>query len=218
LDGRDFTVSGIYHAEGTDKIFAYTDYGTAKDFTRIGGPPVFHVLMKDTMDVDALAAKLPFGPAYRKWPTLATYYVQVNTMFMGFIAVIRAIILLVTLFILGNTMNRIVFERMREWGTLRALGTKRRDTLILVVLEGSLLGLVGAAIGVALGFGLSALINLGGGLPFNEGTRILTVELAPNASAVTQNILPVIATAAIAAFFPARRAVLMTPSECLRQL
>ena len=220
LNGRDFTVAAIYRDPGRDKLFAFTDYLTAMDFTLIAEPPVFHVLVKDTGLAEAVAAKLPSGQPRRAWPQLATFYLQVNTMFNGFLAVIRSIILLVTLFILGNTMNRIVFERMREWGTLRALGTQRRSILALVVLEGSFLGLVGSAVGIGLGFGLSELVNLGGGLPFREGAGLALrmIRLAPDLRAVWLNMLPVAATAAIASLFPAGRAVGLTPAECLRQI
>jgi putative ABC transport system permease protein len=219
LNGRDFTVAAIYASAGKDKMFAFTDYDSAVDFTGIAGAPVIHVLAKDIGSTDSIAAGLPKGASYRKWPQLATFFVQVNTMFSGFLAVIRAIILLITLFVLGNTMNRIVFERMREWGTLRALGTTKRDLLVLLVLEGSFLGLVGAALGIALGFALSALINLGPGLPFAlAGQGAIFIKLHPDFSSLWINLVPAVLVAGIASYFPGRRAVALTPSECLRQL
>src|SRR5208283_6194917 len=102
-----------------------TDFDTAKDFTRLDSAPVIHVLTRDIQEAGTVAGRLPRGMAVRTWHDLAVFYVQVNTMFAGFLGVIRAIILLVTMFILTNTMNRIVRERMREWGTLRAVGTKK---------------------------------------------------------------------------------------------
>jgi putative ABC transport system permease protein len=219
LNGRDFKVTAIYSSPGRDKLFAFTDYATALDFTGIAGPPVLHVIMKEPGRADAVISGLPKGLAHRGWKDLATYFNQVNSMFGGFLVVIRSIILLVTLFILGNTMNRIVFERMREWGTLRSLGTSKRGILALVLLEGSFLGLVGSALGIGSGFATSQLINLGGGLPFSEGTGLAKhmIRLAPDLRAVWLNLLPAVATAALASLFPARRAVGMTPAECLRQ-
>ncbi len=218
LAGRDFTVSAIYGSPGRDKIFAYTDYQSARDFTGIDGAPVLHVLLKDIRKVDEVAAGLPKGTACLTWPSLATYYVQVNAMFSGFQNVVRLIILLVTLFILANAMNRLVFERMREWGTLRAMGTKKRSILLLIVLEGCFQGLAGAVIGIGLGFAASFLINLGGGLPYHTGTESLMVRIAPDARAVWLNLIPVVITAGIAAILPGLRAVRITPSECLRQI
>ena len=218
LNGRDFTVSGIYRASGRDKIFAFTDYDIAMSFTSLGAAPVIHVLTKDIREVGAVAARLPPGVVFRTWHDLATYFVQVNTMFGGFLNVIRAIILLVTLFILANSMNRIVRERMREWGTLRAMGTRKSGVLLLVVLEGCSLGIVGSALGVALGSGVSILINQAGGLPFvTDGQRIV-VRILVSGQSVWLNLIPAAMVGALASFLPGLRAVRLTPSECLRQV
>ena len=216
LNGRDFTVAAIYRSAGKDKIFAFTDYATARDFTSLKAAPVLHVIAKNIGDTDALAASIGTGHAVRTWPQLATYFVQVNTMFGGFLGVIRAILLLITLFILANTMNRIVFERMREWGTLRALGTKARDILTLVVLEGALQGFVGAVLGIAAGFAVSLALNLAGGLPYASGGSVLQIKVIPDDQAVWWNLVPVVVVAALAAFLPALRAMRLSPSEALR--
>jgi putative ABC transport system permease protein len=219
LNGRDFTVQGIYRDPGRDKVFAFTDFDTAVDFTGVQGVPVVHVLATDVGVVDSIAAGLPRGLAVRTWHDLATYFVQVNTMFNGFLAVIRAIILLVTLFIMANTMNRIVRERMREWGTLRAMGMKKTSILLLVVLEGGLQGIVGAALGVLLGFGVSELLNVRGGLPvpFASGAQRVVVKLLLSGQSIW-NLVPAGLFAAAASFIPGLRAVRLTPSECLRQI
>jgi putative ABC transport system permease protein len=220
LNGRDFTISGVYRDSGRDKLFAYTDYATAMDFTGISQPPVVHAILSDSGRTDAVLASLPKSLARRGWRDLAPFFIQVNTMFAGFMQVIRAIILLVTLFILGNTMNRIVFERMREWGTLRAIGVPKRRLLSLVLLEGSLLGLAGSVLGIGLGVAASIIVNLCGGLPYRMGAGLplYMITLAPDAGALWLNIVPAVATAALASLFPARRAVGMTPAECLRQI
>jgi putative ABC transport system permease protein len=218
LNGRDFTVEGVYRAPGRDKIFAFTDYDTAVDFTGMSGAGVIHVLARNITDTEGIAAKLPRGLAVRTWHDLATYFVQVNTMFSGFLNVIRAIILLVTLFIMANTMNRIVLERMREWGTLRAMGMKKKSILLLVVLEGCFQGIVGAAIGILLGFGLSLLLNLHGGLPFTVGSQRVMVKLLLSGQSVWWNLVLAGVFAGAASFIPGLRAVRLTPSECLRTI
>jgi putative ABC transport system permease protein len=219
LNGRDFTVQGVYRDPGRDKVFAFTDFDTAVDFTGVQGVPVVHVLATDVGVVDSISAGLPRGLAVRTWHDLATYFVQVNTMFNGFLAVIRAIILLVTLFIMANAMNRIVRERMREWGTLRAMGMKKARILLLVVLEGGLQGIVGAALGVLLGFGVSELLNLRGGLPapFASGAQRVVVKLLLSGQSIW-NLVPAGLFAAAASLIPGLRAVRLTPSECLRQI
>ncbi|MGA2615480.1 MAG: FtsX-like permease family protein [Spirochaetia bacterium] len=218
LNGRDFTVGAIYRSPGRDKIFAFTDYETAADFTGIRGAAVVHVLATGVGAVDSIAARLPPGLAVRTWHDLATYFVQVNTMFSGFLGVIRAIILLVTLFIMANTMNRIVRERMREWGTLRAMGMKKGKVLLLVVLEGCFQGIVGAALGILFGFGVSLLLNLRGGVPFMADGQRVMVKILLSGQSIWWNLIPAGLFAAAASFLPGLRAVRLTPSECLRQI
>ncbi len=218
LNGMDFTVAGVYRRPGMDKMFAFTDYDTAVSFTGIRGAAVVHVIAASLGAVGPIAARAPAGLTVRTWHDLATYFVQVNTMFNGFLGVIRMIILIVTLFIMANTMNRIVRERMREWGTLRAMGTKRGTILLVVVLEGFFQGVVGAALGILLGFGVSSLINMGGGLPFVNAGQHVVVKLAPGIQSVWWNLLPAALFAAAASFLPGLRAVRLSPSECLRQI
>ena len=54
-----------------------------------------------------------------------------------------------------NLMLMAVFERTREMGVLAALGMKGRQVMGLFLLEGSLIGVVGAVIGGGLGLSLS---------------------------------------------------------------
>ena len=64
---------------------------------------------------------------------------------------------------------------MREWGTLRAMGTKKRDILLLVLYEGCLQGLIGAIIGIAAGFAIAGLIDVTGGLTYRNGLQAFAI-------------------------------------------
>lgn len=214
LDGRDFTVAAVYRSPGKDKIFAYTDDESARTFTHLDHAPVLHVIARDANDAPGLAASVS-GHEVRTYLELAPFYGQVQAMFGGFLAVIRTILLLVTLFLLANTMNRIVLERMREWGTLRALGTKARDILALVVLEGALQGFLGAVLGIVAGLTLSLVVNLFGGIPY-VSDEVYSIKVAPDAATIWWNLVPVVATAALASLVPAFKAVKLQPSEALR--
>ena len=217
LEGQDFTISGIFSSPGRDKSFAYTDYPTAEDFIRMQTPPVLMIIARGVTAVAAIAASLPRGVAYRTWKDLAQLYVQVSTILGSFLTVIRAIILLVTLFILANSMNRAVLERMREWGTLRAMGTKKHDILSVILWEGCLQGLLGAAAGIALGFLVSAVIDAAGGLTYHNGAQAYAIMVRPGLDSVWLNLIPAVLTAGLAALLPGIRAVRLTPSECLRE-
>lgn len=217
LEGRDFTVSGIFSSPGLDKSFAYTDYAMASAFIRMPQPPVLIALARNISAVPRIADSLPPGVAHRTWRDLATLYVQVSRILGSFLTVIRVIILLVTLFILANSMNRSVLERMREWGTLRAIGTKKRDVLSLILWEGGLLGLLGALAGTALGFIISWIIDASGGLSYHSGAQSYAIMVRPGLDSVWLSIIPAVLTAGLAALLPGIRAIRLTPSRCLRE-
>jgi putative ABC transport system permease protein len=64
------------------------------------------------------------------------------------------LILLVVLAILTNTLSLNVRERTREFGVLRAIGFGPKHLYLLVVGEAAVLGLAGAALGLALSYPL----------------------------------------------------------------
>ncbi len=54
-----------------------------------------------------------------------------------------------------NTMYTAVIERTKEIGTMKAVGAKNSDILLIFLFESGLLGLVGGAIGIGIGIGLA---------------------------------------------------------------
>ena len=73
---------------------------------------------------------------------------------------ISAIALIVGAIAVANTMLMSVFERTREFGVVRAVGARPRFLFGLVLLESVVLSLIGAAVGVALGFAGAWAVNL----------------------------------------------------------
>lgn len=67
---------------------------------------------------------------------------------------IAAISLLVGGIGIMNTMYTAVIERTREIGTMKAVGAKNSDILMIFLFESGLLGLVGGAIGIGIGIGM----------------------------------------------------------------
>src|SRR5205814_9390082 len=65
---------------------------------------------------------------------------------------VTTIFLVVVLLGIVNAMLMSVLERVREIGTMLAVGMRRRQIVSLFVLEGMVLGALGGAIGVAIGF------------------------------------------------------------------
>jgi len=60
---------------------------------------------------------------------------------------------------IANTMYTAVLERTKEIGVLKALGSRRRDVLLIFVAEAAVIGLAGGLIGILVAVGLGRLGN-----------------------------------------------------------
>ena len=101
----------------------------------------------------ALAAGLP-GHEVDSWTTLHPEIQETIAMKGVFTTILGLIVLMIASIGVLNLMLMAVFERTREMGVLAALGMKGRQIMWLFLLEGALIGVVGAVIGCALGYGL----------------------------------------------------------------
>jgi len=81
---------------------------------------------------------------------------------IAFINLILLIVLLVVAAGILNTLLMGILERTREFGIMLALGTKRRQIILMVALESLILGLTGIAAGYAVGSGLAAYFGVKG--------------------------------------------------------
>jgi putative ABC transport system permease protein len=107
-----------------------------------------------------------------------------------------------------NTLTMGVVERIREIGVLRAIGMTRRQVMRMVVVEATILGIVGAVLGSIAGLAAGALlIQLGSGLGPRGGLPWLPIGIA----GILGLVLP-----ALAAMYPARVAARISIVEALR--
>ena len=67
-----------------------------------------------------------------------------------FMLVINIFVLVVAATVITNAILMNVFEKQREYGTLRAIGMKRREQAFLVLAEGAAQGIAGALLGALL--------------------------------------------------------------------
>ena len=117
---------------------------------------------------------------------------------IALIYVLLALAVLVSLFGVVNTISLTIFERTREIGMLRAIGTSRSQVRRLVRYETIVTVLLGAIVGAVIGLGLGA---AGVQALRGEGLVLSISPLLP----ITVLVLAVL-LAVLAAVFPARRA------------
>ncbi len=124
------------------------------------------------------------------------------TMFVGGIALVS---LLVGGVGIMNIMLVSVAERTREIGIRKAVGARGRDILAQFLIESVMLSVIGGLIGIAIGFSVSRAL----------GNSLGWETVVPTWSVV----LSFLFSAAVGVFFgyyPARKAAMLDPIECLR--
>ncbi|MGC9317393.1 MAG: ABC transporter permease [Armatimonadota bacterium] len=134
--------------------------------------------------------------------TTMTETTQQLTFFVGGIALVSLIVGGVGIM---NIMLVSVTERTREIGIRKAVGARQRDVLAQFLIESVMLSVLGGGIGIAIGFAASR--ALGGTL----GWQTLVPPWA-----VAVSFLFAAAVGVFFGWYPARKAALLDPIECLR--
>jgi putative ABC transport system permease protein len=161
---------------------------------------------------------LPAGFEVKTWHELADFYNNTAALYERQFGVLQAIILVMVLLSVANSVNMTLHERTGEFGIMRALGRTERDVFRLAMLETALLGAIGAALGVAAGAVLAAIISAIGipmpPPPNSESGFIASIRIVPAvlAAALTLGFLATV----LAALLPARRIARIPVVDALR--
>ena len=144
-----------------------------------------------------------------------------------FLAGIAAISLLVAGIGIMNIMIVSLIERTREIGILKALGMKSRTVLLIFLGESVIIGLIGASVGIGLGWGLANIVavlfsgggpfaGVGGGQAAGVGTAGLNIVPVLTPTVLLGALGFGIGVSVIFALYPAWRASKLKPVEALR--
>ncbi|MBI4818949.1 MAG: FtsX-like permease family protein [Deltaproteobacteria bacterium] len=132
------------------------------------------------------------------------------------LSVFALVLLVLSAFAIAQTFFLLVTERRIEIAVLRAMGARQRDVRRLLMLEASMIGGLGGGLGVILGVGASALLNvvLLGVLPEVPFKPASFVSFPPALLAAAGGLGLV--AALVGAAFPAARAAAIDPARALR--
>jgi putative ABC transport system permease protein len=131
---------------------------------------------------------------------------------------VAAVALLVSSLGIANTMLMSVLERRREIGIMKAVGAADWQLQAIFVIEGGLIGLVGAALGLLLAWSISF---PGDGWVRSMVHRDMNIELSGSIFAFPRWIgmtvvLSTVCVTIAAALYPARHAAKVDPVTALR--
>ncbi len=131
------------------------------------------------------------------------------------------IIFAVALVIINNAMVMATLQRVKEIGTMRAVGAQRRFVLVMIFVETVATGLAFGVVGAAAGLGVVKLIGWTGGIAARNDTMYFLFSgpaLVPGIGRASLAVALVIvfAVSLLSAFYPALIAMRVTPLEAMQ--
>ena len=190
-----------------------------------------NVKIADGLDADAMAARinaaLPAEPEMRarSWLDANSEFLFVIQMEKNLVSVLLLFIILVASFSIMSSLLTTVVRKTREIGLLGALGASPRQIAACFCVQGFLIGLIGTATGLALGFGflhvrndvLLAFTKLTGSQETLERFyQFSNVPAHMESSDLIVIIVGTIVISTLAGIFPAWRASKLKPVAALR--
>jgi putative ABC transport system permease protein len=158
--------------------------------------------------------------AIRHWRELAVFYGQVRLLYIGIFGFVGAVLVVIVILSAAIVMTMAVAERTREIGTLRAMGTRPAGILRLFLAEGTALAIAGCTAGMLLALLIRAILNASGIIlpPPPGATHGMPIHVQFFPLAYAAGFLAMIATMAVASYFPARRASRLSIVEALAHI
>jgi putative ABC transport system permease protein len=224
---KEFTVRGIIKGSGAGEILgthvavmdiysAQYVFGRGANFDRID------LITDPSVGVEAVRDKLVerLGPGFEvSRPASRSRDVEyaTATIRQGYL-ISSLVALLVGTFIIFNSLNTAVTQRRREIGTLRAFGVERRYIQLMFLVEASLLGVIGAALGVAGGFYLALVARVSSISPsmYQQVVVPPPPSFSPEYAFISAGLG--LAASLVAAWLPARAASRLDPVLALRNV
>jgi len=219
---RGYRVAGVFEAGmfEYDSSLAYVSIKQAQEFFNMGDAVTgIEVKVADVFAADRIAKAIEgaIGFPYwaRDWMKLNKNLFSALKMEKFMMFVLLALVVVVASFNIVSTLTMIVVEKHREIAILKAMGATGQAVMRIFMLNGLVIGIVGTAIGIPLGYGfcwaIQEFYTLPGDvyylsrIPVNiKIMDVLTVAL----SAITMTFL--------ATIVPCRQAARLDPAEALR--
>jgi len=233
VNGKQFKVAGILEsATGPGGRDGYVHIEDAMEVLRTGELEISEVAvrLKDFGKVEAFTQKLEgllSGEVNKEgkpifevhtWQQLSPFY-NIARMIDMMTIFIQVLLIAVVLISIMNVMIMAVYERIREIGTIAAIGTLPTKILSMFIMEGLCLGVIGAVIGNIIGSAIIFILNVSGWVTFDFGRQkdlVLSPTLDPMNMLMISAI--VIFVSVVASLQPALKASRMEPIKALRHV
>ena len=229
LSQEMFRVSGIYRfiGEEMNSGMAFVRIGKAQEMLAIGSG-VHEIAIKFTSVSYAQDPTLPFWDTYSQHGNEALSWTELMSQLKAILDIttyskyIMGVVLFgVVVFGIINTLFMSLYERMFEFGVLRAVGTRPFGMARVVLFEAGALAVVSIGLGAILGFVLTAVFTrVGINYTGIEMMGVTIQEFIYPVLEVQQFIvypISVFIFTVIAGLYPARHVAKMVPVDAMRR-
>lgn len=176
-----------------------------------------HVKMNDPQAALKYAkiVKNQFGYKTQDWAEANTAILAGDKIRNGMVIIVSFTLLVVAGFGIYNIMNMNVINKMKDIAILKATGFAGNDIVSIFLIQSVIIGVLGALLGITIGFGLSYLLSQ---TPFDVGDMldIKTFPVKFEAKYYGLGMIFGIVTTILAGYFPARKASKIDPVAILR--
>lgn len=229
LSQEMFRISGIYHFadEAMNSGMAFVRIQKAQEMLAIGNE-VHEIAIKFTSIAYSQDTTLPFWDTYSQhgnealsWTELMSQLSVVLEMTKYSKYIMGVILFGVVVFGIINTLFMSLYERMFEFGVLRAVGTRPFGMARVILFEAGALAIVSIGLGIILGFVLTAVLaHVGIDYTGIEMMGVTMQEFIYPVMEIQQFIIyPIVVFifTIIAGLYPARYVAKMAPVDAMRR-
>lgn len=169
IDGADFHIRGVFQVgiKEVGERLIKIPLSTAQ--TLLDASDQSHsilVLLDETEKTDQVMKQLEGQLKandqefeFLSWYDQGSLYPKTKGFLKRIDRVMEVIIIIIFFLSIANTINMALFERMREYGTMMAIGNNRGTIFQMIVMEATMLGFIGGVIGILFGTFLAIVIS-----------------------------------------------------------
>lgn len=229
LSQEMFRISGLFHfnTQEMDKGMVFIQLDKAQNMLNIG-ERIHEIALQFQNIQDSMNPEWPFWERFSQWGNEAASWTemlpQLNAVFeMTAISRLVMFILIAFVVVFGiiNTLFMSLYERLFEFGVLRAVGTRPGGVLRLMIFEAGALGIISAGIGIVLGLTVTAVLAHTGidyrGIEFAGSTIRELIYPVLNVYQFIFYPLGIIAFTSLVGLYPAITAARMSITDAMRR-
>ena len=232
MGAEAFRLVGIFHTGSVsfDGQIIYVPLAALQELLG-AGKKINHFVarLNDIQDADRVQQELSEKISGRplqvlSWKNVDHEILGIQNFQNGILDVVLIVVFVIVALGILNTLLMSLFERVREFGVLMAIGANPAWVMKLVIIESLILGVLGTLLGLAVGSSLIAYFGVAGlHLPVGDALSYFipfpsVIYLRYAWAHHLFAAFSVLATATLAALPPALRAGRMRPAEALRHV